>query len=389
MRFDFASPTRVIFGPGTLSEAGAVVRTFGRMALVVTGRNTGRAGGFRARLTEAAVESNLFSVRGEPTIETVTRGVGVCRDAGCDVIVGFGGGGAVDAAKAIAAMATNPGEILDYLEVIGGGRPLQRAPLPFVAIPTTAGTGSEVTRNAVLGSPEHRVKVSLRSPLMPARVALVDPELTLDLPPDVTAATGMDALTQCIEAYLSRKANPFTDAFCIDGIRRAARSLRTAVESGGTLEARTDMALSSLYSGVALANAGLGAVHGFAGPIGGMFPAPHGAICASLLPHVLRMNLAALRRVDPSHAVLARFSEIAGWLTGGASMAPDAALEWTETLVHDLEIPPLSRWGISKADIPVLIEKASAASSMKGNPVRLSDDEMTEILERATDAKRG
>src|SRR5207245_11298164 len=208
-------------------------------------------------------------------------------------------------------------ELLDYLEVIGQGRALENASTPFIAMPTTAGTGSEVTRNAVLASPRHRVKVSLRSPFLLPKIALVDPELTYDLPPSITASTGLDALTQLIEPYVSSRANPMTDAVCVDGLRRVARSLRVAFEAGrNAAAAREDMAVASLFGGLALANAGLGAVHGFAGPIGGMFPAPHGAVCAALLPDTMEVNLRALRRRAPESETLRRFDEIARILTG-------------------------------------------------------------------------
>src|SRR5208282_5705063 len=228
----------------------------------------------------------------------------------------FGGGSAIDAAKAIAAMLTNKGELLDYVEIIGRGKPLTQPSAPFIAVPTTAGTGSEVTRNAVLASPEHRVKVSLRSPLMLPRVAVVDPELTYALPPAITASTGLDALTQLIEPFVCARANPMVDALCIEGIRRAARSLREVVHQNPGKSAREDMALASLFGGIALANAGLGAVHGFAGPMGGMFAAPHGALCAALLPGVMAANVAALRRRQPGGEGLRRYDEIARLLTG-------------------------------------------------------------------------
>jgi alcohol dehydrogenase class IV len=280
-------------------------------------------------------------------------------------------------------MATNPGEVIDYLEVIGKGQPLTQPPLPFIAIPTTAGTGSEVTRNAVLGSPEHRVKVSLRSPLMSAKVAIVDPELTLGLPREVTATTGMDALTQCLEAYVSCKANPLTDAFCIEGLRRAARSLRRACMEGGDLTARTDMALASLYSGIALAHAGLGAVHGFAGPLGGMFPAPHGALCAALLPHVVEANLGALRNREPHNPTLGRFHEIAPWLMQDPSATIEDAVAWLKQLQSDLGIPRLGHWGIGPTHFPEILPKAAAASSMNGNPLKLEEAELQSILAAA------
>lgn len=213
------------------------------------------------------------------------------------MVIGLGGGSVLDAGKAIAALVTNLGNVFDYLEVIGKGQPLVNAPLPFIAIPTTAGTGTEVTRNAVLGSPAHGVKVSLRSPMMLPSLAIVDPELTYGLPPEITASSGLDALTQLIEPFVSVKANPMTDAICREGIRHAAKSLRTVYHNGADASAREGMSLASLFGGLALANAALGAVHGFAGPLGGMLNAPHGAICAKLLPLVMEVNIKVLRLV--------------------------------------------------------------------------------------------
>ena len=383
MRFEFATVTRIIFGSGTLKEAGAIAKEFGSRALVVTGSNLNRAEGLIEILRECGVSSVTFGVAGEPTIAAVEQGIEFAKRERCDVVIGFGGGSAIDAGKAIAAMLTNPGELLDYLEIIGRGKALPVAPAPFIAIPTTAGTGAEVTRNAVLASPEHRIKVSLRSALMLPRVALVDPELTLDVPRNITAASGLDALTQLIEPFLSCRANPITDALCIEGIRRAARSLRRACDDGRYLAAREDMALASLWSGMALANAGLGAVHGFAGPIGGMFPAPHGAVCAALLPHVMAMNLRALRERQPDGEALRKFAEVARLLTGDANASADDGVRWLEVLVRELQIPPLSRYGTTPAHTAELVEKATAASSMKGNPLPLTAAELKEVLTTA------
>ncbi|HTO03424.1 MAG TPA: iron-containing alcohol dehydrogenase, partial [Opitutus sp.] len=293
------------------------------------------------------------------------------------------GGSALDGAKAIAAMLTNDGDLFDYLEVIGRAQPLTQSSAPCIAIPTTAGTGSEVTRNAVLTSPAHRVKVSLRGPQMLPRVALIDPELTYDLPDALTATTGLDALTQLIEPYVSSRANPLTDGICVAGLSRAARSLRRAVENGRDLAAREDMALASLFGGLALANAGLGAVHGFAGPIGGMFAAPHGAVCAALLSHVMDANLRALRARAPSHASIGRYEELARLLTGEPDATADSGTTWIQNLVTTLRIPPLRQYGIKPIDITAIVEAAGKSSSMKANPLPLTDRELTEILERA------
>lgn len=383
MRFEFATAGRIIFGPGTSREIGKLAKDFGGRALVVTGRDARRADALVSILKEQRVAPVLFPTTGEPEIETVERGKALAKQEGCELVIGFGGGSALDAGKAIAAMLTNSGEVLDYLEVIGRGQALTRPSAPFIAIPTTAGTGSEVTRNAVLASPEHRVKVSLRSEFMLPRVAVVDPELTYALPRAITASTGLDALTQLIEPYVSARSNPMTDALCVEGIRRAARSLRTAYENGRDTAARKDMALAGLFGGLALANAGLGAVHGFAGPIGGMFPAPHGAVCATLLPHVMEMNVRALRRRQPESDTLCRYDEVARLLTGDGGATADAGVAWVGKLVADLAIPRLGRYGVTAAHTAELVAKAAKASSMKANPIALTGEELAEALESA------
>jgi alcohol dehydrogenase class IV len=386
MRFEFATAQRVIFGPGSLAEVGPLARETGRRALVVTGRAIGRAERLLALLREAGVATEVFAVAGEPEVETVRAGVALAKREHCDLVIGFGGGAALDAGKAIAAMLTNSGDVQDYLESVGQGRVLTDRSAPFIAIPTTAGTGSEATRNAVLTSPEQRVKVSLRSPLMLPTVALVDPELTYDLPPAITAATGMDALAQSIEPFVCSRANPVTDALCVEGIGRAARSLRAAFSDGSDQAAREDMAVASLFGGMALANAGLGAVHGLAGPIGGMFPgAAHGAVCAALLPHVVAANLAALRSREPSSGVLDRYKQVATVLTGRRGATADAGVEWLRGLVVDLGIPRLAHYGITLADVPELVERAAGASSMRANPVALTSAELSAVLAAALD----
>ena len=381
MNFEFATAQRVIFGPGTLSQIGPIAKAFGKRAFVITGRDISRAMRLIALLDAAQIAGESFAVTGEPTIEVVQRGVEVARDY--DFVIAIGGGSVIDAGKAIAALATNPGDVFDYLEIIGKGQPLRNAPLPFIAIPTTAGTGAEVTRNAVLHSPEHGVKVSLRSPLMLPKVALVDPELTYDLPPHITAATGLDALTQLIEPFVSHRANPISDALCRDGIARVARSLKIAYESGTDAAAREDMALASLFGGLALANAGLGAVHGFAAPIGGTFNAPHGAVCAALLPGVMEANLCALREREPQNPALRRYEEVAHLLTGDATATAADGIAWVQSLCADLKIRPLRDFGIAECDFSGIVEKAAVASSMQANPIRLTVEELNRVLSGA------
>jgi alcohol dehydrogenase class IV len=383
MRFEFATATRIIFGSGALREVGPIAVEMGRRALVVTGSTEQRATPLFDLLAVAGLDVTTFSVDREPTTELARRGTERAREAGCELVIGFGGGSVIDTAKAISALLTNGGVPLDYLEVIGRGQPLTQPAAPCIAIPTTAGTGAEVTRNAVLASPEHRVKVSLRSPLMLPRLALVDPELTHTVPPDVTASTGLDALTQVLEPLVSHQANPLTDAICREGLRRAAPALRRAYEDGQDAEARRNMALVSLFGGLALANAKLGAVHGFAGPMGGMFDAPHGVICGNLLPHVVAVNVQALQARAPESEALRRYDEIARLLTGRAEASASDAVAWVEALCEALDLSSLRSYGVSAEDFPAIIDKAGRSSSMKGNPIPLTHDEMREILSRA------
>ncbi|MFQ3663029.1 MAG: iron-containing alcohol dehydrogenase [Chloroflexaceae bacterium] len=383
MRFEFATAGRIIFGAGALREAGALAAALGRRALVVGGANPDRLAPLLETLRATGVALVTFAVAGEPTVEAAAAGAALARAEGCDLVVAMGGGSALDAGKAIAALATNPGDPLDYLEVVGRGQPLVAPPLPCVAIPTTAGTGSEVTRNAVLGVPAEKVKVSLRSPLMLPRVALIDPELTYGLPAAITASTGMDALTQCLEPFVSPAATPLTDGPCREGLRRAGRSLQRACYDGSDREAREDMALASLCGGLALANARLGAVHGFAAPLGGMYAAPHGAICARLLGPVMAANIGALRKRAPHSPALARYAAAARLLTGEPAATAEQGAVWATALADELGIPRLAAYGISTGDFPAIVARASRASSMQGNPITLSDEELTAILHAA------
>jgi alcohol dehydrogenase class IV len=382
MQFELATAGRILFRPGAVADLPAIAREFGTRALLVTGRNTARAAPLAAGLQQAAIEFSSFAVDSEPTLQLVRNGVERARH-GCNLVIGFGGGSTIDAGKAIAALTTNSGEPLDYLEVIGKGRSLERAPLPFIAVPTTAGTGAEVTRNAVLDSPEHGLKASLRSAFMLPKAAIIDPNLTLELPQQITASTGLDALTQLIEAYVSKRANAVTDLFCLEGIRRASQSLLRAWRNGGDHQARESMSFASLLSGLALANAGLGVVHGFAGPLGAMLRAPHGALCAAVLPHGIAINIQALRQRARDHEALRKYDEIARILTGDAAAQPENAADWIAALCQQLSISPLRAHGLVHRQIPELVEKAGTANSTKRNPIPLTADELTEIAERA------
>jgi alcohol dehydrogenase class IV len=334
-------------------------------------------------LKKQGMKFTMFQVIAEPTIDIALDVVQKARQAGCDLVIGIGGGSVIDAGKVAAALITNSGQLMDYLEVIGNAQPLECPAAPYIAIPTTAGTGSEVTRNAVLGSAEHRVKVSMRSPFMLPDLAVIDPELTVSLPPSVTASTGLDAFTQLMEAFVSSHANAMTDGICREGLHRAAESLQRVYQNGNDRKAREDMCLASLFSGFALANAKLGAVHGIAGPLGGMVTGAHGAICASLLPYVMEMNIKALQAREAHSPALERYNELAGILTHRSKANAKDAIAWVKDLCQTLRVESLSHLGLSKADLPVVVAKSQNSSSMQGNPIRLTEEELFEILHNA------
>jgi alcohol dehydrogenase class IV len=383
--FTFTSITRIVFGRGTFAQLGAIAREFGTRALVVSNADLSGKRGIDARvesaLSEKGVAAKRFAQAGEPTVSDIDNGLAAAKSFGCDVVIGFGGGAAIDAAKAIAVLLTHGGGALDYMEVVGLGKKFSKPGVPFIAVPTTAGTGAEVTRNAVVGAPEKQFKASLRGEQLLARVALVDPELQLGVSPEVTARTGMDALTQNIEAYTSNNANAMSDALALQGIERAGRGLLRAYKNGNDLDAREDMALSALLSGIALTNAGLGAVHAFAAPMGAKYPVPHGTVCAALLPPVIRVNIAALRAADANHPALARYAHIAAFLNLGPDA--DALSAYVETLRRELQIPGLGTFGLKPADFADLISLARKANNMKFNPASLSDAQLEEILNSA------
>jgi alcohol dehydrogenase class IV len=374
--FELAAPARIVFGAGAIAQAGPALAALGsRRALLVTGRSSRHADRLRQGTSLPAVG---YLVPGEPTLATVNEGRALAVREQCDVVIALGGGSAVDAGKAIAALAGNDGDLLDYMEVVGQARPLPRPGLPCIAIPTTAGTGAEVTKNSVLASPEARVKASLRSPHLLPALALVDPDLLDGTPPAVLAQSGLDALSHLVESFVSIRANAFTLGLGREGLIRVARSLRPAWEQGLTAERREDLAIASLFGGLGLANAGLGAVHGFAAPLGGMWHAPHGAVCAALLPGVMAQNRAALAARAPGSPALARYRELDDLLAQG-----EDAARWTAELTAALAIPKLGSMGVRKDEIPLLVEKAKAASSMRGNPVVLTDEELVAIAHTA------
>ncbi len=457
MNFTFFSPVKIIFGPKTADTLPNVIarmtmalpsgdtvteynppppsgnRRF-RKALVVMGSFPGRVENVIKALHTCNIPYEILCQKGEPTVEGLIPEVNRARSAHVDLVIAQGGGSVLDTGKALAALVPNNGHvktpatttheslkssrhnnfhiknpIMHYLEIIGDGAPLTERPLPMIALPTTAGTGSEATKNAVLASLEHQVKVSLRNDFMYPDVAIIDPLLTTSMPREITASTGMDALTQLIESFTSGFATPITDALCRDGILRVARSLKKALETPEDIAARSDMALAGLYSGITLANAKLGAVHGIAGPMGGMVHAPHGAICARLLGPVMRENMEALcsnqfskdlahtmgetdrqskssmqskynTQLELAEEIMGKYGEIAQILTGDPDAPWQDGIHWVEEIVSWVSIPTLSDMGLKQEQMAVLAEKARQASSMKGNPVTLTLDQIKNLL---------
>ena len=390
MRFEFATADRVVAGAGRLAELPGLLAGLGSRVLVCTGANPARHAGLLPGLEMPAA---VFPVAGEPTVEVARAGVAAAREHGADVIAAVGGGSVIDLGKAVAMLLANGGDPVDYLEVVGSGRAISRPGVPCVAVPTTAGTGAEVTANAVLAVPEHGVKASLRSPLMIPRVALVDPQLTVSCPAPVTASSGLDALTQCLEPFVSVRATPLTDALAREGLLRAAAGLRAAYADGSDLTARENMAICALLGGIALANAKLGAVHGLAGVIGGTADVPHGFACAALLAPVIEANVRALRsrpsgsatpgRPGPDPPALDRYAEAARLLTGRPGASVDDGLAWIRQTLGLLAVPGLAAFGLGPGQAGDIAAKAAMSSSMQGNPVMLSHDELEEVVRRA------
>lgn len=382
-KFEFMTSDRILFERDGIRNIGKLAKPLGKKALIVTG---GRAENFDTiaqSLKTEDIESVLFQVFNEPSLETMKVGLDLARSENCDMVIACGGGSSIDSGKIIAAMMKNEGEILSYLEVIGEGKNLTHPSAPCIAIPTTAGTGAEVTKNAVISSEEHKVKVSLRSPYMYPDLVLLDPLLTTSMPKSVTASTGLDALTQVIEPFVTHMSNPITDAFCREGMRLASRSLRKAYDSGEDIIAREEMLLASLFGGIALANAKLGVVHGFAGVIGGMYGIPHGIVCAGLLPYSFETNVKALQQREKDNPALARYKEVSEILTGDKQATIQDGMGWVMDLCAHLSIPKFKDLGMKREDFKEIIEKSMGASSMKGNPIVLTPEELEEMLTKA------
>jgi alcohol dehydrogenase class IV len=382
---EFYAPGKIIFGPGGLSQVGVEAKRLGSKVLVVLGRSAMRKSGALDRLTHLLEDNNLEyiiyeNIPSDPTVETVDTGASLACKEICNLVIALGGGSVLDAGKAISAMVTNEGSVADYQEIEGKGRKLKTKPLPFIAIPTTSGTGSEATSNAVITNTKLALKKSIRDFSLIPEVALVDPELTLSLPPLTTAICGGDALTQCIESYLGKKSQEITDALALHAIELIGKSLVKAVKDGKNLEARKDMAMAALLSGLCLSNSGLGAAHALSHPLGVYYKIPHGLSCAVLLPYVMEYNLPVVTK---------KLAKIAGCLeenifSWSESEAAQRAIEKIKEILTAVGIKEnLSEWKIKKEDFPQLIMGAKGGT-LNNNPRDTSDEDLIELLYKMT-----
>lgn len=401
MKLEFGGPGEIIFGSGSIRRAGELARRFGARAAIVTGGASLRASGalerVEADLRGHGVESLALGAAGEPTVAMIDELVARAREFAPDCVLAIGGGGAMDAGKAVAALLSNAAagdsshgspleSCREFLEGVGSGRAISRPSTPVIAAPTTAGTGSEATKNSVIRSDDWTFKKSMRSPFMRPAISLVDPELTMGAPAAVTAASGADALTQLVEAFVTARRNTFTDGLAREGLRLAAWALERVHVQPDDLEAREAMAMASLIGGVALDNAGLGAVHGLASPIGAFHDIPHGVICANLLAPITAANIRAAReREDDDPAaldVLKRYGDLAQLFNGDFACEPEPLAGFLEFRVQQLGIPTLGACGMTAGDIPRVIANCRAGS-MRGNPFELDDATMAAAIERA------
>jgi len=389
MEFEFLSTPHIFFGPKQFHKIGALVKELGSRLFIVASGSALNSPETRETFTVSTLKQKIdfdtFLIKGEPTIEAIDAGVQKAKEFKAEVIMGLGGGSAVDASKAIAGLYTNGGSARDYMEVIGKGSVITHPSLPIIAVPTTAGTGSEVTKNAVILAEKEKFKASIRSPHLIPTIAIIDPRLMLTVPSSVTATCGMDALTQLIEAYTSNKSQPLTDVWALLGVRKAFKSLFRCYTDGQSLEARESMALASLLSGFCLANAGLGAVHGFASPMGGL-KIPHGVICAVLLKPTIEANIKELQKVDLESVTLRKYANLGEILSTKSYPSMNDAhkglVNYLRRLTQELKIPKLSKFGLTDSDIDIIVEKAMKSSSMRYNPIKLEKSILIEILEQ-------
>jgi len=391
--FYIASLPRIAFGSGSLVQLPAYAGEFGNKILIVTGASSFVSShhwtSLTAQLREKKIHFHHVAVQGEPSPTLIDEIVQAWHGQAIDAVIGIGGGSVLDAAKAIAALLPLGHSVLEYLEDVGRGLSYPGPSLPFIAVPTTAGTGSEATKNAVLSEQgTNGYKKSFRHEKMVAKIAIVDPDLLEACPSHLIAAQGMDAFTQLLESYVSLRANPFTDALAWSGLEAVAGGFMAAWRGGESKEARhgrAAMAYGALLSGITLAQVGLGSVHGLAQPLGSLFAISHGVACGTMVATATAMNITALRERQPGSQALAKYARVGQLLSSNQALPDDEAADrlvvileqWTE----ELALPRLGRYGISAADIPAIVA-ASRNNSMKSNPVLLHDDEIAELVRR-------
>ncbi|MBZ4647093.1 MAG: hypothetical protein PWR27_120 [Petroclostridium sp.] len=385
--FAFASTPKILFGAGMFEKLDEITLKYGNKVLIVTGgsslRRTGKFDELLNRLKERSIQTFSISVKGEPSPELVDEAVDKYRKEHVDVVVAIGGGSVLDAGKAISAMLPQSDSVMEYLEGVGSEKKHNGIKVPFVAVPTTAGTGSEATKNAVLSKiGENGFKSSLRHDNFVPDVAMLDPALAISCPPSVTAASGLDAFTQLLEAYVSTEASPMTDALAFNGLEYVKENLVPACTTDmENVSVRGGMAYASLMSGIVLANAGLGVVHGLAGPIGGYFDIPHGVVCGTLIGEAVKMNIHLLRQAgEVGNKYLEKYAKVGAMLSDLDEKDVDRCcnqlVQKIEEWIKLLKIPRLSEYGISKNDLDKIVEK----SGNKNNPVKLGKEHIKQLL---------
>jgi alcohol dehydrogenase class IV len=382
--FTFARIPKIIFRPGGLSDLPGIITKFGKNILLVTGRHSFLSSNKAAGLFETISAQNIvyehIIIETEPTPQIIDQTVNLLKDKKIDLVVSIGGGSVIDAGKAVSAMMYKQESVFEFLEVVGG-KEHPGTKIPFIAVPTTSGTGSEATKNAVISQiGENGFKRSLRHDNFISEIALVDPELTLNCPDDITASSGMDCFTQLTEAYLSDKSTEYTDALAIEGLKQIKASLVESYIHGEDLEARTGMSFSALTSGICLANAGLGVIHGFASSIGGMFNIPHGLICGRLMSSSNEVNIRVLRETGMNPEALKKYATLGKLFLGKSGKTDnyyiDYFVSYLHKLTYDFKLPGLSRFGVGEKDFNLICSK----TDNKNNPVKLMSDDLREIL---------
>ncbi len=383
--FQFMTATRIIFGEGALQSSLSIINQFGYSVLLVTGRDTQRAIPILNYLKAQGMRYQHVAITGEPNITMVEETAILGRKFKPDMVIAIGGGSVLDMGKALAAIIPNHGDVYDYVEVVGRNVPLKAKPLHFIAIPTTASTGSEVTRNAVLKSGQDKVKVSLRSPDMLADVAIVDPTLTYDTDPYTSGRGAMDAFTHLMEAYVCGEPNPLTDMVCEEGLRRLSCSVIAGCKHNDH-KARSDLSFVALLGGMAITNAKLGAAHGLAAALGGKLDAPHSVITARLAPHVMQENIDAAKKAGRTD-VINRYRKLAQLVTGRTNANEHDGVLWVKMVLDKLELPSLGQFGVCQTSFEQVASDALKSVAIKGNPLPLNHERLTYILKQVCDCR--